>query len=95
MKFLELASCLNPFNFNIACYTSIVLESLGHKIASLDVLLKAEEKNSPTAVVYYRKAKLYESLELFEVNIYFFLLVLNFRKLKKLLKSRSRNFQTM
>ena len=75
MKFLELASSLNPFNFNIACYTSIVLEGLGQKVASLDVLLKAEEKNSPTAIVFHRKAKLYEYLELFEVNIFYYFLI--------------------
>lgn len=58
---------LNQYNYNIKCYCSIVLESLDQRSEALNVLL--DDKQHITSVIYYRKAKLYESINLSKVII--------------------------
>lgn len=69
LSFLSLAKSINPFNYNIKCYCSIVLESLGQRSEALAALL--DDKKQISSVIYYRKAKLYVALNLNEViNIF-------------------------
>ena len=63
--FLNLAKSLNPFNYNIKCYCSIVLESMDQRSDALNALF--DDKQQLTSVIYYRKAKLYESMNLSKV----------------------------
>lgn len=65
ISFLNLAKNINPFNFNIKCYCSIVLESLGQRSEALEVL--SGENKCLSSVIYYRKAKLYDSMNLSRV----------------------------
>lgn len=67
ISFLNLANSLNPFNYNIKCYCSIVLESLDRRSEALEALL--DDKQHLTSVIYYRKAKLYDSMNLSKVII--------------------------
>lgn len=61
-----LAAKINPFNINIQCYCSIVLESLGRLSEALDVLSIYEQNSN--AIIYYRKAKLLENLNSLSVK---------------------------
>jgi tetratricopeptide (TPR) repeat protein len=94
LSFLNLAESLNQYNFNIICYKSIVLESLGNNESALEALQLDGIEMTP--VLYFRKAKLYSLLHRFNVIVYFYFkistLFFYFRKQNLFFLKQSENF---